>query len=216
MTAAAARDRLQGARPIEHERLASLAQSGQLWGDIVAADAALDEGDLTRAHAIIDAWRGSARHPVLALRLGRLLRYDGKLTESRAALEAAAKMRPARIELALLDAETKEDRERALAAPGERAEPEWPWLEAYLQARHGELEAARKTLAPLKNPDATAPLSLRMAAALALGGVQEVYRADPIVKPLFATWPRNPDVIRIGFALKRLPVPALPVSQPPK
>jgi Tfp pilus assembly protein PilF len=207
--AIAARDRLLGARPLDRDRLKFLRQSKQLWSDIVAADVALDEGDLTRAHEIIDPWSGGAKHPILALRVGRLQRYEGKLPEARAALQAASPTRPARIERALLDAETKEERAKAIAALDESMEPERKWIQAYLKARSGGLAAAQKIMAPLRIPDPDAPFSLRVAAALALGEIADSFRGGGTTRALLAGWPKNPDIIRAAVGLRLLPTSAL-------
>jgi tetratricopeptide (TPR) repeat protein len=209
LVAIAARDRLLGAQPLDRDRLEFLRKSKQLWSDIVAADAALDEGDLTLAHAIIDPWSGGAKHPILALRVGRLQRYEGKLPEARAALQAASPTRPALIERALLDAETKEERTNAAAALDERMEPERKWIHAYLKARGGGLAAAQKIMAPLKIPEPDAPFSVRVVAALAFGEIVDIFRGNANTRALLAGWPKNPDVIRAAVGLRMLPPYAL-------
>jgi hypothetical protein len=58
------------------------------WGELVAIDAALDQGDLAAAEAILGARKGDALRPVHLLRLAKLRRYQGKPTE---AAEASAR-----------------------------------------------------------------------------------------------------------------------------
>jgi len=199
------RARLLGARPVEPARLQALA--GGPWADIVAADAALDEGDLPRAHQIIGHWSDAAKHPVRALRLARLLRYDGDLEKARAALLAAAPSRLATIERALLDAEVKEERERTAASLDDKLEPERKWLQAYLRARQGSPAAAKRAVAKLDDPAPDAPRTLRLAAGLALGELQDKARGEPIVQPLVNAFPKNPDVTRaaVGVGLVKPP-----------
>lgn len=206
---ALARERLEGRAPIDHERAAKASKSGAPWGDVVAADAALDEGDLARAKEIVVGWPDGAKHPLRALRVARLARYEGKLADARAALDAAAKTRPALIERALLDAEDKAARAKAIAALDEQLGPERPWLLAYLRGRHGSFDAARRSVLKLKSPPAEAPRSLRMAAALAFGEMVDKNRGEAIVRPLIEAWPKSPEAIRAAVGLGLLPPDAL-------
>src|SRR5687767_15312963 len=57
------------------------------WGELIAIDAALDQGDLPAAQAILATRTGDQLRPVHLLRLARLRRYQNMATE---AVEASA------------------------------------------------------------------------------------------------------------------------------
>ena len=200
----ARRDRLLGAT-ISPERLAALRASGGIGVDILVIDVALDAGDLEHARELMAGWTDASTHALRALRWARLLRYEGKLDEARAALEAAAPTRPALIERLLLEAETDEERAHALAVLDDRLQPERLFFESYLRARQGNFIGARAILGGVELPAPDAPLSLRLAAALALGELHDTARGLPMVQALIALWPRNPDAIRAAVGLGLLP-----------
>jgi hypothetical protein len=200
----ARRDRLLGA-PIPPERLAALRASNVIGVDVLVIDEALDAGDLEHARELMAGWKDASTHALRALRWARLLRYEGKLDEARAALEAAAPTRPALIERLLLEAETDAERAHALAVLDDRLQPERLFFESYLRARQGNFIGARAILGSIELPAQDAPLSLRLSAALALGELHDTARGLPIVQALIALWPRNPDAIRAAVGLGILP-----------
>ncbi len=72
------------------EKLEAMATPATAWGELVAADSALDVGDLALASKILGRRQGDALRPVHYLRLARLYRYQKKTDD---ALKAAAAAR---------------------------------------------------------------------------------------------------------------------------
>lgn len=204
---AIARDRLRGVRLHERDRAAPLVAENVPWADVIAADLALDRGDLEAASAVVRAWPDPKRSPARALRLARLLRYEGRPGDAREALAAAGQGRGPAMERVLLATDG--------AGAGEpvpldaRAGPERVFLEALLAASTNG-EAARKRLADAKPPPTDAPLSLRLAAALAYAMAGDAAQAEPLVASLLRQAPTNPDILRAAAVLGRRPLPPRP------
>ncbi|HEU5075411.1 MAG TPA: hypothetical protein VFU02_14570, partial [Polyangiaceae bacterium] len=59
-------------------KLDSVMRSNGLWAELIAVDAALDQGDLKRAHTIIEAWADNERTPLHQIRVARYERYKGR------------------------------------------------------------------------------------------------------------------------------------------
>jgi len=59
-------------------KLDSVMRSNGLWAELIAADAALDQGDLDRAQAIIKTWADNERTPLHQIRVARYERYKGR------------------------------------------------------------------------------------------------------------------------------------------
>lgn len=197
--------RMKGVAPLSPEQISRFKAKAVVGGDLVIADAHLDAGDLAAARRTIQAWRDPADHPLRALRYARLLRYERKLDEARRALEAASPTRPAQIERVLLEAETPEEREHALAVLGPHLEPERPFFEAYLRARDGDTTEAAQIVERAAAPPEDAPRSLRLAAALAYGELGDLRRGEQIIRTLMVAFPNDPDVIRAAVGLRLLP-----------
>src|SRR5262249_53309967 len=71
-------------------KLESMAEPSVSWGELVAADAALDTNNLALAAKILEKRKSDELRPVHYLRLARLQRYQGKIDD---ALKAAAEAR---------------------------------------------------------------------------------------------------------------------------
>jgi hypothetical protein len=212
--AAAALERWTSPKPLSRDRLAELRAHDAPWADLLAVDAALDRGDLAEVREAVERWPDAASHPLRALRLARLLRYQGNHASARAALEAAAPSRLARIEAALVAAQSNAGIDAALAALDGAAGPEQPFVRAYALARKRKLAAAKAILRPLEIPKHDAPVSVRTAAALAFAVTQDQARAG-FVKALAKAWPKNPDIVRAAVSLGFLPASALRKLQKP-
>ena len=202
--ALAAVDRLRGAAPLAAERRSAVERAGALWGEAIAADAALDAGDLPAAAALLDRWPDARRHPLRAARLVRRLRYEGRADEARAVLEAAVPARVAPIDRALLAA-SKAARARLRRELDAEAAPERRWLNAYLHARDGAVDRAVQVLGGEELPGASAQLSVRVAAGLALAEMGDKKRGRRVLAPLLAAWPGHPDVVRAASRVGLVP-----------
>ncbi|HVU05998.1 MAG TPA: hypothetical protein VHE30_29815, partial [Polyangiaceae bacterium] len=69
--------------------ITQMAVPGVPWGDLVGVDAALDTGNLDLAAKITGKWGTRSSTPTYALRLARLLRYQGKSEDAAKASEDA-------------------------------------------------------------------------------------------------------------------------------
>lgn len=203
----AARDRLVGAKAFPVARIEALSVARDPWGVIIAVDAALDRGDLKLARRLLERDAALAATPLAAERMGRLLRYEGRIEEARKVLSGAPLTRPALLQRAYADAEVPAERDKSAASVGERYEPERRWVEAYLVGRGSPLKAS-PLLGKLKPPAADAPLSLRLAAGLALGASRD-QRGEDLVRAMVAEFRQNPDVIRAAVGLGILSPSAL-------
>jgi tetratricopeptide (TPR) repeat protein len=203
----AARDRLVGAKALALPRIEALSVARDPWGVIIAIDAALDRGEIKLARGLLEREAALAATPLGAERMGRLLRYEGRIDDARKVLSGAPLTRPALLQRAYADAEVSAEREKSAASVGERYEPERRWVEAYLVGRGSPLKAS-PLLAKQKVPAGDAPLSLRIAAGLALGASRD-QRGEELVRGMVAEFRQNPDVIRAAVGLGILPASAL-------
>src|SRR6202022_2353425 len=81
---------LSGKLRLDGAKLLVLAADDVPWGDLVAMDVSLNEGDLISADKIASRWGKEAEsQPLRALRLGRLARYQGRLEAADALLQTA-------------------------------------------------------------------------------------------------------------------------------
>lgn len=189
-------ERLLGKKPMNSARIQALQRSEVIGGDLVAVDALLDAGDLLGAKKIVDGWGDASGHPLRALRAARLLRYQGRPEEAEAALDVASPTRPALVERFLLEADNPDQRTHARTMLDARFGEDRRFFEVYLLALDGKLPAATRLLETLDIPNDDAPLTLRIAAALALGATRDEARGRDLMRRLADTWPLNPDVQR--------------------
>jgi hypothetical protein len=171
------------------------------WGELVAADAALDQGDLAAAQAILGARTGDALRPVHLLRVARLRRYQGKFAE---AVEASALALEGNVTAPLLiertfDLVAAEDLTGArtlIAKYPALLGPLGGWLSAYVDGSGKEkadkAQAASRAAKLDLPPDASA-LTLRVLALRALV-VSGDKRAKDYLRSLAFRAPKHPDV----------------------
>jgi hypothetical protein len=139
------------------------------WIELLLADAALDGGDLPRAHDLLDRWDDPSKHAVFAPRRARLLRLEKKPAEARAALGQAPGPR-AWLERMLLDGDDAAARKRALSQPV-GADARARWERAWLEAKDGDAIEARRMIGRSRlPPDGTALATL---AALTLAELKD-------------------------------------------
>jgi hypothetical protein len=171
------------------------------WGELVAIDAALDQGDLAAAETMLSARSGEALRPVHQLRLARLRRYQGKASE---AVEASARALEGNVTAAVLIERTF-DLVRAEDLTGARTliakypallGPLGSWLSTYVDGSGGEKSdkaQAASRAAKLDLPPEGSALALRILVlrALVVAGDK---RAKDYVKTLAHRAPKHPDV----------------------
>jgi tetratricopeptide (TPR) repeat protein len=146
------------------------------WGEIVVTDAALDQGDLAGAEALLGARKGEALRPVHLLRLARLRRYQGKAAEAVAASARALEgnvTAPLLVERTydLVAAEDYTNARTLLAKYPAVLGPLSGWLAAFVDAhskdKNDHAQAVAR-VAKLDLPPDASPLTIRVLALRAL------------------------------------------------
>ena len=171
------------------------------WGEIVALDALLDQGDLAGADSALSARPSEALMPVHLLRLARLRRYQGKVAE---AAKASARALEGNVTAPLLVERTYDLVAADDTAGARTLSARYPvvlgplsgWLAAYIDAHakdKNEQAQAVARLAKLDLPPDASPLAIRVLALRAL-----VVTGDKRAKPYLAVVARRagkqPDV----------------------
>jgi len=187
------------------DKLEALATPATPWGELVAADAALDQGNLALAAKILSRRQGTAVRPVHALRLSRLYRYQNKPDESVAAAAAAREgATTASVLIESVYAALKKDdaaAARALVAKHPTIlGPLTAWLGVLIDGSTKQKAPAAARAAKLDLPPAETPLKLRVLVARALA-VAADKRARPYVLALAKQVPKHPDVIEAALEL---------------
>jgi len=188
-----------------HEKLEAMATPATPWGELVAADAALDIGDSALASKILSRRQGDALRPVHYLRLARLYRYQNKPDE---ALKAAAAAREGSTTSAVLIESLycflkKEDTAGArnlVAKHPTVLGPLTAWLGVLVDVANKQKAQAAARAAKLDLPPTETPLTLRILVARALVAAEDK-RARPYVLALSKQVPKHPDVIEAALEL---------------
>jgi len=197
---------LRGSAFPSSEKLEAMATPATPWGELVAADAALDLGDLALAAKILSRRQGDAVRPVHFLRLARLYRYQNKTED---ALKAAAAAREGTTTSALLIESLygflkKEDAAGArnlVAKHPTVLGPLTAWLGVLVDVASKQKAQAAARTAKLDLPPPETPLTLRILVARALAAADDK-RARPYVLALAKQVPKHPDVIEAALELK--------------
>jgi len=198
---------LKGSAFPSPEKLEAMATPATPWGELVAADAALDLGDLSLAAKILNRRHGEALRPVHFLRLARLYRYQNKPDE---ALKAAAAAREGSTTSSVLieslyDFLKKDDVAGArnlVAKHPTVLGPLTAWLGVLVDVANKQKAQAAARTAKLDLPPAETPLSLRILVARALVAADDK-RARPYVLALSKQVPKHPDVIEAALELNQ-------------
>ncbi len=183
---------LGGARFVPPDKLLDLADDEAPWSDLVAMDAALDQGAMEQADAIAADWKGGEDRPLRVLRLARLSRYESKLDAAEA--DSVGALTGGTVTPRVLA-----ERVFVLVARGKGQEagpllakyplvlgPLGTWLSAYVAASQGKVEEAKARTSTLDPPPPGAPLEARVIAASALAAMHEKRRAADVLKPILA------------------------------
>jgi tetratricopeptide (TPR) repeat protein len=183
---------LTGARVLPPQRLIDLSDDEAPWSDLVAMDAALDQGSMEQADAIAAQWKGGEERPLRALRLSRLSRYESRLDAAEAHSLTA-------LSGGTVTPRVLAERVFVLVARGKGPDagpllakyplvlgPLGTWLSAYVAASQGKVEEAKARTSTLDPPPPGAPLEARVIAASALAAMHERRRAVDVLKPLLA------------------------------
>ena len=178
------------------------------WGEIVAVDAALDQGDLAAAQTILGARTGEALRPVHLLRLARLRRYQGKAEEAVAASAGALEgnvTAPMLIERTfdLVAAEDLTGARTLIAKYPALLGPLGAWLSTYVDGsgkEKADKAQAASRAAKLDLPPDGSALALRVLVLRALV-VSGDKRAKDYLRTLAHRAPKHPDV---ALAIKEI------------
>ena len=181
---------LAGTHVVAPEKLVDMADDEAPWSDLIAMDAALDQGNMEQADAIAATWKGAEDRPLRALRLSRLSRYESRLDAAEAASLTA-------LNAGTVTPRVLAERVFVLVARGKGNEagpllakyplvlgPLGTWLSAYAGASQGKIEEAKARTSTLDPPPQGAPLGARVIAASALAAMHERRRAADVLKPI--------------------------------
>ncbi len=183
--------------------IAKLASQQQIWGRLVAIDAALDHGRLEAADALMRAPGWDVSRPTHAVRQLRLRRYQGNanaaldLVATSTSAKSSSARSAAEAVLALIDAERVAAAESTFAALGDAAGDLTPWLGAVVEAARGRAPAAAKSLAELPLPTKADPVLVQVVALRALVGAKD-RRAKGYLAELSRRLAAHPDVRQVA------------------
>ncbi len=197
----AARKVLSGEAYPDADGLTKMATPTVPWGQIVALDAALDTGQLDLAGKLVSGWSDETKkRPVFALRLARLLRYQGKAEDavkaSSNALEQGNVTARDLIERVydLLDGHYTAGARTLIAKYPSVLGPMTGYLQVLADAKQHK-KLAKVKAAQLDLPSDAAPLLLRTLAARAMAAVGDK-RAKKYVKLLLKQYKTNPELLQ--------------------
>jgi tetratricopeptide (TPR) repeat protein len=201
-------DVLSGRLRLDRAKLITMAFDDAPWGDLIAMDLALDDGDLSTAGKIAAHWGKDAEsQPRRAIRLARLARYDNRL-------DAADTLSEAALLRGTVTARVLWERAYVLVAKGRSADvgpllaryplvlgPLATWLSAYATAAGGNVDLAKAKTASTDPPPQGAPLDARVVAAAALGAMKDRRHGADYVKAALAGGVLHPDLVAAALAL---------------
>ncbi|HXN30925.1 MAG TPA: hypothetical protein VN894_03645 [Polyangiaceae bacterium] len=199
---------LSGRLHLDGARLLLLADDDAPWGDLVAMDVALDQGDLVSADKVASRWgKDGESQPLRALRLARLARYEGRL-------DAAEPLMQTALARGTVTPRVLWERTYLLVAKGRGADvgsqlaryplvlgPLATWLSAYSTASGGNTEAAKARTSAIDPPPQGAPLEARIVAASALGAMKDKRRGGDYVKEVLTSGDLEPDLVAAALSL---------------
>ncbi|HEX7668151.1 MAG TPA: hypothetical protein VF395_01140, partial [Polyangiaceae bacterium] len=175
------------------------------WGDLVAVDAALDTGNLPLAQKIAAHWGERAETPSYALRLARLLRYQGKTEDAAKASSDAVvaggvtpRVLVERFDTLVASKDISSARDLLGQYPAVLG-PLTDFLKVSLDVADGKAARAKALSARLELPPADSPLLYELIAARALTAVGD-RRSKPLVLMLLHAVPKHPDVVELAKA----------------
>jgi tetratricopeptide (TPR) repeat protein len=189
------------------EKLEAMANPATPWGELVAADAALDTGNLALAAKILGRRQGDAVRPVHYLRLARLYRYQNKPDE---AVKAVSQAREGATTAAVLieavyDFVKKDDGPAArdlLAKHPALLGPMTGYLGVLVDVVNKQKAQATARLAKLDLPPPETPLELRILAARALAAAGDK-RARAYVLSFPKALLKHPDLNEAALELNQ-------------
>lgn len=189
------------------EKLEAMAQPSVPWGELVAVDAALVQGDLVTAEKLSARWGEGANRPVYALRMSKLRRYQDKIDDANTFSAIAAERGSTTVSVLVervwvLMAKNQPAPARDLIAKyPSLLGPLGGWLKMYVDAKGGRAPEARSKASQLDPPPEEAPLLLKVVAARALA-VTKDRRAKGYVALLQKKHKKHPELLKAAEELK--------------
>jgi hypothetical protein len=182
--------------------LDKLLKENSLWVQLIAADAALDQGDLRRARDIIKGWPEGERTEMHQVRVARYERFKGRSRDavklSEQALDDAGNSNRALLEhlSALLADDRLQEAMKLFDDPAKKEllKPHGKWADALLLGKDKGWMAANIMASYLPPPTSEDALSLRLLALRAMAVAGDP-RAGVYLKRLEKLLPRNPDFL---------------------
>ena len=190
---------LQGNRYLDPKKLEALAAPSIPWGEIVAADSALNTNNLELAERVLGPRMKANAAPVHLLRIARLRRYQKRLDDALAATERALAERPGAplaIErvLELVEKDKAPEAREFVARHQASLGPSAGWLSVVVDMAANQPKLAASRLTQLEPPPDEAPAYLRLVAARALVMGNDK-RARGYVVQLVRRLSKHPDAI---------------------
>jgi hypothetical protein len=199
---------LSGRLHLDAAKLLALANDEAAWSDLVAMDAALDDGDLASADKIAASWGKAAEgQPLRAVRLARLARYEGHA-------EAADTLSQTPLDHGTVTPRVLWERAFSLVAHNRAVDvsaligryplvlgPLATWLSAFAAGSAGNADAARAKIASLDPLPSGSPLEARVLVAAALAATKDKKRGYEYVRDVLATGSLNPDLVAAALSL---------------
>ncbi|HEX4340037.1 MAG TPA: hypothetical protein VH062_29215 [Polyangiaceae bacterium] len=173
------------------------------WGDLVAVDAALDTGRMDLALKITARWGNRTNVPTYALRLARVLRYQGKPEEAVKASEDAMvaggvtpRVLVERFDTLVANKDVQGARDLLAQYPIVLG-PMTEFLKATLDVVDGKAARAKLALARVEPPPEGSPVLFDLIAARAFVAAGDA-RGKPVLARLLHSAGRNPDVVELA------------------
>jgi tetratricopeptide (TPR) repeat protein len=186
-----------GLTRVTSDMLKRLGRATQVWGGLVATDAALDTGQLGLAEELAKAHGWDAERAAPAARLARLQRYQGQSEAALALvgtlLEHPSPRASSEAILTLLEAGRTAAAATAMERVGDASGRLQPWLRALVDAANGRQTGAQKELAGLTLPAKGEPVLVHAIALRALVAAKD-RRAKAYASQLGQRFPAHPDV----------------------
>lgn len=199
---------LQGESTANRAELDALSNGPAVWGDLIAADIALNTGELAFVNALAQRRTWDPKRPAHARRLTRSYRYaadfEAALAAAATLLESPTAPDLAEALLALIDGGSLTAARGVLSQAGHRLGDLEPWLRGLLEARSGATHVAQPSLARLALPSTQATTDFKVIAVRALAAAGD-RRAKTYWSGLRQRLPSHPDVATAGRELGLLP-----------
>jgi tetratricopeptide (TPR) repeat protein len=195
-----------GRRYPDPKAIEAMAVPSVPWGELIAVDAALDTGRMDLAVKIASRWTSRASVPTYALRMARLLRYQGKNEDAVKASDDAMvaggvtpRVLVERFDTLVANKDIQGARDLLAQYPIVLG-PMTEFLKVSLDAADNKAARAKVAVARVEPPPEGSPVLFDLIAARAFVAAGDS-RAKPLVMRLLREGPRNPDILEQARAV---------------